>query len=110
MGGTKASSDNPFRIEQMAQVGEEHILSSTAASATHPYAHLGETQEASLSQALADKEAALTRLQDHEILVKELVQAMDNVIKDKGRWQHAICFLLQLCIACVWRMTALILE
>ncbi|GAB5034963.1 Hypothetical protein NocV09_02201190 [Nannochloropsis oceanica] len=87
MGGTNASSNNPFRAEQTAQMGEEDNVSSTAASATHPHARLCEPPEASLCQALADKEAALTRLQDHEILVKELVQTMDNIIKEKETLQ-----------------------
>ena len=87
MGGDNTSSGNPFRAEQAMQGGEEDTLASTAASATRLYARLCETQEASFRQALADKEAALTRLQDHETMVKELVQAMDNAIKDIGRWQ-----------------------
>jgi len=92
MGGTNASSNNPFRAEQTAQMGEEDNVSSTAASATHPHARLCEPPEASLCQALADKEAALTRLQDHEILVKELVQTMDNIIKEKGGWRMLFVF------------------
>lgn len=88
MGGDNTSSGNPFRAEQATQAGEEdNTLASTAASATRLYARLCENQEASLRQALADKEAALTRLQDHETMVEELVQAMDNAIKDKGRRQ-----------------------
>lgn len=84
MGGDNTSSGNPFRTQQATHEEGEDTLASTAASATRLYARLCETQEASLRQALADKEAALTRLQDHEAMVRELVRAMDNAIKEKG--------------------------
>ena len=59
--------------------------SGSPSSAVRLYERLCETQQASLRKALEEKDAAVARLQDNETTVKELVQAMDEAVKSKGK-------------------------
>lgn len=80
MGG---HSNNPF-ARQSSQQQQTGADDDDDASTTRMYARLCETQEASLRQALEEKEAAVTRLRENESTVKELVDAMDEAVKAQG--------------------------